>query len=255
MNVIVENLSFKYEQKNGKVEALSSLSLEVPEASTCAVIGPSGCGKTTLLYVLAGLLPPSEGQVKFSRGTPAESRRISLVFQNYGLFPWKTVWENVALGLKVRGISKREIRQRVDDILVQLGLYELRHLAPPQLSGGQKQRVALGRALVLDPELLLLDEPFSALDALTRERLQEFFLELWRKKPVTAILVTHSIEEAVYLGQKIAILSQRPGHVIREIHNKHFGDMHLRKERAFQELCSQVRDILKESLGGSSKGI
>jgi len=238
----VEGLRFAY----GELQVLEDISLSVPEGGSLAVIGPSGCGKTTLLYNLAGLRRPSSGRVSVGgvevRG-PRE--RTAVILQHYGLFPWKTVSENAALGLRIRGVPKSERKCRLQPILEDLGIAELGGRFPRQLSGGQRQRVAIARALAMDPDLLIMDEPFSSLDALTRETHQNLLLSLWREKGITLVLVTHSIEEAAFLGQEILILTERPARVGCVLPNPGLGSEEYRGQPAFQQLGTELRDLLK----------
>lgn len=246
--LVLEEVSFTYEAARPPVRALEGLSFSVPAGSIVAVIGPSGCGKTTLLHILAGLKVPTSGRALVG-GQEADRRRegTALIFQNYGLLPWKTVWENVALGLRIRRLARKEIRERVDDALELLGIDDERSRYPAQLSGGQRQRVAIARAIAIKPDLMLMDEPFSALDALTRERLQDAFLALWKKLRFTAVIVTHSIEEAAYLGHKVIVLSGKPGRIMAEVENPFFGLSELRLSEGFHRLSSELRELLRDA--------
>ncbi len=218
-------------------EALRDVNFVIPGGASCSIIGPSGCGKTTLLFILAGILKPTKGQIVVDAGGGG----VALILQDYGLFPWKTVYENVALGLQLRGIPKRERREIVLTLLEELGLRDFVNHYPKQLSGGMQQRVGFARALALRPEVLLMDEPLSSLDALTREALQNSLLTLWKRRRMTMVLVTHSIEEAVFLGREIIILSQRPGHVMKVVENYNVGDENYRNKEAFFAKCREVR--------------
>ncbi|NPV53354.1 MAG: ABC transporter ATP-binding protein [Firmicutes bacterium] len=245
--ITVRELSFTYQQANSRsgIEALAGISVDMPGNSTTAILGPSGCGKTTLLYILAGLLKPSSGEVLI-KGQPPRAGRpgTALVPQDYGLLPWKTVRDNVSLGLKLRRVPAPLALQRVEYILEQLGVAETINRYPAQLSGGQAQRVAVARALVLNPDVLLLDEPFSSLDALTREKLQEVLLDVWARLRVSTVLVTHSIEEAVFLGHKIIVLSGQPGRLVAEVENTCFGRPDARDLPEFHNTCAELRGLL-----------
>ena len=207
-----------------------------------AVVGPTGCGKTTLLALIAGLMPPTAGQLLVA-GEPVEPRRpgTALILQDYGLLPWKTVRHNAALGLEIRGLPW----EAADRSLAEVGLTELANRWPHQLSGGQRQRVAIARSLALEPDLLLMDEPFSALDALTREEMQELLLNIWRRRRTSLVLVTHSIAEAVYLGQQILVLSPRPGRVIGHFRNEFIGD---RRIAGYHAMINAIRDALEKGV-------
>jgi NitT/TauT family transport system ATP-binding protein len=225
--------------------ALENLNFEVQNRESCAVIGPSGCGKTTLLLIFSGILEPTAGKVLIEgKNLTSPSKELALIFQDYGLFPWKTVYENVSLGLQLRGCGKAERTEIVSSLLKELGLQGFETNYPKQLSGGMQQRVAFARALALNPRILLMDEPLSSLDALTRENLQNLLLRLWKQKGMTMLFVTHSIEEAVFLGKKVIVLSPRPGTVINTIINPSMGDVQYRTTEVFFEKCREVRQSL-----------
>lgn len=228
------------------VVALAGVSFSVERGTTCAIIGPSGCGKTTLLHALAGLLSPTGGEVLIE-GEPVRGprERTALILQDYGLFPWKTVWANAALGLQIRGRLPGG-RHRVDALLRELGLWELRDRFPAQLSGGQRQRVAIARALALDPDLLLMDEPFSSLDTLTREGMQELVAQIFRRDRITGVLVTHDIAEAAFLGQKILVMA--PGRVSREVCNPGALEPGYRASPQFLGLCNRLREMCRPAV-------
>ena len=233
----VNNLQVSY----GNVRALEGISLKVERNATCAIIGPSGCGKTTLLYTLAGLIKPDGGTICISGEELSGIRRSTgIILQNYGLFPWKNVWNNVALGLQVRGEDKEKINESVSSILAVLGIGHLSCKYPAELSGGEKQRVAIGRTLGMKPDLLLMDEPSSALDAITKEHIQNLILKLYKSAPLTMVIVTHSIEEAVFLGQKIIVMGKaKIKHVLE---NPYFGDEELRSRMEYYKICLEVRE-------------
>lgn len=202
----------------GAQTVLENLSFTLPAGASLAIVGESGCGKTTLLTTLAGLLKPRSGTIRWRTAAGQDIPRLhsSFVWQGLGLFPWKTVRENLALpfALKNAVVPKAEGPARVEAMLTELGLKGLEDRWPAQLSGGQRQRLALGRALIADPEVLFMDEPFSALDALRRERLQDFLADLRVRRPVTMIFVTHDIAEAVYLASHVLLLAANPPRLI-----------------------------------------
>lgn len=232
----VESLEINY----GKQKALKGIDFNLEQNTTCAVIGPSGCGKTTLIYALAGLITPDRGKVYInSRELDGVRKDTAVILQEYGLLPWKTVWQNVALGLQVREKNNQVLDQQVKEILQELKIERFQNKYPVELSGGERQRVAIGRALALNPDLLLMDEPSSALDAITKEHIQDLVLRIYKEHPKTIVMVTHSIEEAVFLGQKIVIM--REGKIKHVLDNPHFGDEDLRNKIEFYEVCLKVR--------------
>jgi NitT/TauT family transport system ATP-binding protein len=197
----------------GLLRAVDGASALFPSGGISAIVGPSGCGKTSLVHAVAGLLAPSAGEVLID-GEPVRGvrRRTAVIFQDYGLLPWRTVEGNAELPLALAGMDKASRKRRVEPVLDELGLSDFRHFHPGRLSGGMKQRVAIARALAAEPDLLLMDEPFSSLDALTRETAQEFLLEVRRSRKLTILVVTHSIEEAVYLAEAVFVMTGRnPG--------------------------------------------
>jgi NitT/TauT family transport system ATP-binding protein len=202
---------------DGAVIAFENLDLAVGENESLCIVGPSGCGKTTLLRCLAGLIQPTVGRVLLDeRPITQPSPQVVMVFQHFGLFPWKTVWENVTYGLKLRGVPRQQWEARVRPYLDLVGLTGFERMYPYQLSGGMQQRAGLARALAVEPEVLLMDEPFGALDAQTRELLQEELLRILEQHRKTLVFITHSIDEAILLGDRIAIMTARPGR-IREV--------------------------------------
>lgn len=196
--------------------ALDDVSLDVEEREIVALIGPSGCGKSTLLRIIAGLETPDRPSLSWAV-PPEPGKDIGFVFQESALLAWRSVRRNVGLGLEGHGRSKAEIRTRVDELLAMVGLSDFGDAYPRELSGGMKQRVGILRALAYDPRVLLMDEPFGALDAITRDRLQDDLLEIWEKTSKTIVLVTHSVEEAAYLADRVVVFSPRPGR-IKAIH-------------------------------------
>jgi NitT/TauT family transport system ATP-binding protein len=223
---------------------LDGISFDLPIHNSLAIVGPSGCGKTTLLLIIAGLVQPTEGSV-FFQGAPVltPNRKMALVLQEYGLFPWKKVAANILLGAKLQNIKVTD--EKLDILKSELEIEGLDHLYPTQLSGGQRQRVALARALLLNPLLLLLDEPFAAIDTVTREKLQNQLLMAFNKREFSFIIVTHNIEEAVFLGKKIIILGTGTPSIQAVIDNPGTGGAGYRNQPAFFELTAKIRDILE----------
>ncbi len=247
----VKEVTLSYESIHSEmaIEALKDISLSIAKGERCVLVGPSGSGKTSLLFLIAGLLKPTRGQVLINNiPVSGPQEKTALILQDYGLFPWKTVMANAELGLEIRKVPKQVRRAKVLSLLEKLGIKDYRENYPFELSGGQRQRVAIARALSLEPEILLMDEPFSALDSLTREQMQQLILELWQEKHFTYIMVTHSIEEAVFLGEKIVILSEGPGKIIKIVNNKASGDKSFRNSPDFYNQCSLIRSLIE---GGS----
>ena len=210
MPLHIEKVSHRY----GTVEALADVSLDVADGETVALIGPSGCGKSTLLGILGGLLQPTSGRVALSGSLPSDSLNpFTYIFQDFALLPWRNVAGNVALALEHRALGAKERAERVAAALALTGLSEFAAAFPKQLSGGMRQRVGIARALVVRPAVLLLDEPLSALDAQTRELLMEDLLAIWAREKSTRVYVTHNLEEAARLADRVVVLSRRPGRI------------------------------------------
>lgn len=243
----IENLSVKYKSDSDVYTAISGINLTVPDGGTLAIIGPSGCGKSTLLKVVAGLVPDYEGRVQIN-GEDANPKKQTIGFmpQNYGLLPWRTVYDNIRLGMKIKRAPELLDRKMLKKLMRQLGIEGLGHRYPTELSGGQQQRVALARVFALQPDVLLMDEPFSALDAITREEMQDIFLRLWHKFNVSTIFVTHYVEEALYLGQRIAILSANSGNISVILDNPLFGGKDIRQKPEFFEMSLKLRNAIKK---------
>lgn len=200
------------------VEALRDIGLGVVEDEFVCVVGPSGSGKTTLLMLLSGLLQPTRGEIWFEGELLSRPRtRIGFVFQDANLMPWRTTAENIRLPLELQGVSSHQAGEQVQEMVGLVGLAGFERAYPPDLSGGMAQRAALARALVHSPDLLLLDEPFGSLDALSRERMESELLRIWREQQVTVLLVTHSIREAVLLADRVLVLSPRPGRIVMDL--------------------------------------
>jgi NitT/TauT family transport system ATP-binding protein len=254
--MLLKNIAIHYQQKNqsGEVVAVKQFDYQFQSGKTYAIIGPSGCGKSSILLSMAGLIQPTMGTVEYM-GLPLlqPHSAISLILQDYGLFPWKTVWENATLGLALRGKMTEQKVEQVQQILKFLGLHELGKRYPKELSGGQRQRVAIARALATNPQLLLMDEPLSALDALTREAMQDLLLDIWQRQQLTLVIVTHNIEEAVFLGQEIIVMTSSPGEIRSVFNNPYCGDHTFRSSNHFYQYCSDIRKQLLptiDSLGG-----
>lgn len=213
--ITFSNLGVTYSSRNEDLVALKDISFQIAPQEFVCVLGPSGCGKTTLLRVLAGLIKPTIGRVDFdpSLGKP----RIGLIFQQANLMPWRTVLQNITLPLELRGISTSEAEERARQWINLVGLQGFERAWPRDLSGGMAQRVALARAFLQNPDILLLDEPFGALDALTRERMGGELLDIWQKERKTVVMVTHSIAEALLLSDRVVLLSSRPGRIVLDM--------------------------------------
>ncbi len=238
----IQNLSFSY----GREKVLDQIDLDISRHTTTAIIGPSGCGKTTLLYIMAGLLAFEKGEMVWSIEHQSRASRKGIILQNYGLFPWKTVENNIKLGLITQSLTKETVQQRVEEIMERLNIKAIRNRYPHQISGGQRQRAAIGRTLVLKPELLLMDEASSALDALTKETIQDLLLGIFFEQSISMVFVTHSIEEAVYLGQNIVIMEN--GRIKEKIKNDNVGIPNHRTLSCFYEKCIEVRSALERRL-------
>jgi len=254
-SIDITGLCVSYHRDRETVEALRDVSLQVDPGTACSVIGPSGCGKSTLLYVLAGIMRPTGGRVLIGDGDPRAGRReTSIILQDYGLLPWKTVWHNTVLGLVIRRAPAAQIQAAGEQVLREMGLWEMRGRFPAQLSGGQRQRVAIARSLATRPDLLLMDEPFSSLDALTRESLQETLLDVLKGGGLTMLLVTHNIEEAAYLGRRIVVLTPHPGRIFTVLKNPAAGSTGYRKTDQFYRLCRDLRCRLEDACQAGSGG-
>lgn len=236
------------------LRALEDLTVSILPGQSVALIGPSGCGKSTTLRLAAGMLSPTEGEVLVN-GSPVDKPRkeTALIPQDLGLLPWKTVLQNAALGLVIRKVEKNRANELAADALAQVGLAGFERSYPKELSGGMRQRLALARALAMDADLLLMDEPLSAVDALLRESLQDTLLDLWRARGHTQLLVTHSIEEAVFLGGRILVFSSRPATLVADIANSHVGSEGWRDSEGFARLCNEVRTALAHGAGVDGK--
>ena len=241
----LQHLSYGYSVDKKCMQVLRDINMHVEKGEICSVIGPSGCGKSTLLKIIAGLLHDYDGTAMID-GVPVDPKRQRVGFmpQNYGLLPWKTVRENVELGGRIRHERVRE--NETASMMQRLGIDAFSERYPKELSGGQQQRVGLARAFLLRPDVLLMDEPFSALDAITREEMQEVFLSLWHEQHVTTVLVTHYVEEALYLGQRIVILADAPGRIAEVLDNPLFGCIDQRNKVEFFRMSCYLREQIKK---------
>jgi NitT/TauT family transport system ATP-binding protein len=236
----------------GGVEALSGIDLDFPEGELTSLLGPSGCGKTTLLKIIAGLLPATSGAVEVDgRPVTGPGPERAFVFQDFALMPWANVLRNVAFGLELRGVGKQEREAIADRYIEAVGLRGFEHPYPHALSGGMRQRVGLARALAVDAKVLLMDEPFSAVDEQTRRKFQEDLLELISKERKTFLFVTHSIEEAVYLSDRIVLLAPRPGRVTAIVEpdiSREAGPDRIRRDPAYLDTVEEIWHGLKRYL-------
>jgi NitT/TauT family transport system ATP-binding protein len=215
MRVLLQHVSHTYLGREGRrVEALAGVTFTVEPEEIVAVVGPSGCGKSTLLNMLGGLLSPTEGRVGFEGDLPSGRPPTAMVFQEFALFPWRTVQGNVEFGLEEAGVAAAERHARARRYVELAGLAGFERTYPHELSGGMRQRVGIARALAVDPAVLLMDEPFSALDAQTRQLMQEELLAIWERTRKTILYVTHNIHEAVWMADRVVVLSRRPGQVL-----------------------------------------
>ena len=221
----LRGLSVRY----GSFTALDDVSLDIGAGEFFVIVGPSGCGKTTLLRLLAGLDPASEGSIEINQSVPTRPEN-SVVFQGDSIFPWMTVWENASYGLRMRDVRDSQVKEIVSHYLDRTGLTRFKDSYPHQLSGGMRQRVSIARAFANDPEILLMDEPFSALDAQNRLLLQEELLRIWEEHKKTVVFITHSVDEAVILGDRIMVMTAQPGRI------KTFVNVPLARPRDIMEL-------------------
>ncbi len=247
-DVSIRDLGKAFPKDDGTVtQALADVNLDIRDREFVCMVGPSGCGKTTLLRIIAGLETPTAGEVTVDgNAVIGPDPKRGMVFQEYSLFPWRRVIDNVAFGLEMKGVGKEERRKTADHYIDMVGLSQFRNAYPFELSGGMRQRVAIARALANDPDVLLMDEPFGALDAQTRNRMQRELLSLWAETKQTIVFVTHSVDEAVYLADRIVVLSQRPG-TVREIISIPWSRPRDRTSAEFAEVRRRVLDMINET--------
>ena len=252
--IVVDRVGKRYHTGSGPVEALREVSLAVGAGEFCTLIGPSGCGKSTLLGMIGGLVSPDAGRVLVDGGAVAgpDPRRVATVFQDPGLFPWRTALENVEFGLELQGVARARRRAVATDLLAPLGLRDFGAKYPRELSGGMRQRVAIGRALAIDTPIILMDEPFGALDEQTRLLMGEWLLDIWRRTRKTVVFVTHSLHEALALSTRVVVLTARPGRI------KSVLDLPMAYPRAMEstemvalraKLWSEIRDESLRAMG------
>lgn len=259
--LLIDDISMRFELPNGDaVQALQNVTLDIKEGEIMSVLGPSGCGKTTLLNIVAGFLAPTEGRVILNDhevAGPAPER--GMVFQKGALFEWMNVRKNVSFGPNMKGMPKKETDEIVDHLLNTVGLGEFKDKAVYELSGGMQQRVALARCLANEPDVILMDEPLGALDALTREKMQGLVLNLWKETGKTIILITHSVEEALLLGERLVVMAPRPGRIHKE-YNLPFAELgvgadlrevkkHEDFNRVREEILTMIWDMEEEIMG------
>ena len=245
----IENISMRFDLPNGgSVQALRDVTLDLKAGELLSVLGPSGCGKTTLLNIIAGFLAPTEGKILLhGNKVTGPSAERGMVFQQGALFEWMNVRENVGFGPRMKGVSTTQAREKVDHLLDVVGLQDFKEKAIYELSGGMQQRVALARCLANDPDVILMDEPLGALDALTREKMQSLVLKLWKETGKTIILITHSVEEALLLGERLLVMAPRPGRIHKE-YRLPFADLgvnaDLREIKKYDDYGDKREEIL-----------
>jgi len=214
----IRGLTKSFDSAAGSICVLEQLSFDVHDRQFVSILGPSGCGKSTLLRILAGLIPHETGDVSIGGKRVISPRPdVGVVFQTSNMLPWQTVAQNIALGARLRRMPEDQVRPRLAELLSILGLATFEQSYPHQISGGMRQRAALGQALLLDPAIIMMDEPFGALDALTRDRLNVELLHIWQERMKTLVLITHSIAEAVFLSDRVMVMSPRPGRIVHEV--------------------------------------
>ncbi|HEX2567888.1 MAG TPA: ABC transporter ATP-binding protein [Burkholderiales bacterium] len=247
--IVVEGVSHTYRPARGReVLALDDVSLSIAPREFVALLGPSGCGKSTLLYLIGGFLPTERGAIRVE-GAPvaAPGPDRGIVFQHFALFPWRTVRGNVLYGLEKAGIAPEERKRRAQSYIDLVGLTGFEDSYPSQLSGGMKQRAAIARTLAIDPKILLMDEPFGALDAQTRSLMQTELLAIWQRSPKTVIFVTHDVQEAVYLAQRVVVMSARPGRVKAVVETSFDrSDPHILKSKPFVEKVDEIWGLVRD---------
>ncbi len=250
MNTLLElrDISVDFNTKQGTLAAVKDVSMNVGRGDFITIVGPSGCGKSTLLNVIGGFLAPTRGTIYDKEGPlKGPSRNRGVVFQKPALYPWLNIEQNVAFGLKVNGVDKQKRKIIVEENLKRVKLQDFAHMRCYELSGGMRQRVAIARILANDPEILLMDEPFGALDVLTREHMQEELLKIWRETHKTVLLITHSVEEAIYLSTEVYVMSRLPGQILKVVKtpfSTEYPDMDSRKVKSLPEFVKLREEVL-----------
>ncbi|MPZ87897.1 MAG: ATP-binding cassette domain-containing protein [Nitriliruptorales bacterium] len=253
--ITVREFVKEFPTKAGPLLALDHVSLDVPRGQFFVIVGPSGCGKTTLLRILAGLEEPTQGSVVFSQAPPGRPGN-SMIFQGDSIFPWMTVWDNAAYGLKMRGVAAAELREVVGHYLDKTGLTRFKDRYPHQLSGGMKQRVSIARAFANDPDIMLMDEPFSALDEQNKTLLQEELLRIWDETHKTVVFITHSVDEAVTLGDRIMVMTAQPGRIKAMVDvpfERPRDVLQLRGRPAYAEIVYDIWQHLRDEVNRSDQ--
>ena len=249
--IMVKDLVKIFETRRGETHALNGVNLTIGDGEFVCIVGPSGCGKTTMLRIMAGLETPTSGSVEMRRSSGDERPLNAMVFQEFSLFPWMTVMDNVAFGLEMRGVPKKERQERAMSFIEKVGLSRFHNHYPHQLSGGMKQRVSLARAFVTDPEVLLMDEPFANLDAQNKLLLQDELVRIWEEFRKTVVFITHSIDEAILLGDRVVAMTAAPG-AVKEIFHVGFPRprdiFETRATKEFGEMSFKIWEILESEV-------
>lgn len=255
MRIVVENVDKTFvDSKKREVTALKNINFAIEKEEFVVLVGPSGCGKSTLLNIVGGLMSPTNGTVYFE-GTNGKKPSLGIVFQEIALFPWRSVYENVIFGLEERGASKQEQQEKGKHYIEMVGLSGFENAYPKQLSGGMRQRAGIARALAIEPDLLLMDEPFSALDAQTRTIMQEELLTIWNRTKLSTLYVTHNIQEAVYLADRVIVLSRHPGQIksIIQIDLPKIGRDQEQYRAQFEQYADEIWQLIRHDAREASR--
>lgn len=257
--LLLKNVSINYKKKKEIINVINNFSLQIEQGESVVILGASGCGKSTLVNALAGTIVVQSGEIIYVKEQESQSlnpkiHKIGIIPQNCGLLPWKTVKDNCLLPLKIRKEQVNESRnEEITNIYKSLDIEKLLHKYPKELSGGQAQRAAIARAFIMRPDLLLMDEPFSALDEITREEARELFLKIWKQNKPTTVLVTHSIEEALYLGNRIIVMGTQKGNVNYQMDNPYFGELNPQSLEYLTTKQLLKNQLIKTEVGGEGK--